>query len=142
VTRTRRRRDAGFVSHYLVLAFAVAIAASVLASETTVTPFYKEQQHLRFKEEALALAEVGLTVAESDLARGGTFHGLDAVPFAHGHVSVSVASAPGGELVLVATGTTSATALTGPGGTISRRVRARLRPSADGPPVVLDWKEL
>ena len=141
MTRTRRRRRAGFASHWIVLAFTVAIGSVVLASEATVGPFYKEQQRLRFSEEAFVLAESGLVVAHSQLARGGTFAGLDSVPLGHGRVSVKVERVAGDEVLVVATGTVSAAAVAGPGGTLSRRVRARLRVVAGASPVVLDWKD-
>jgi hypothetical protein len=128
----RTRRDRGFAWTGIVFGFALATGAFVVASETDILPFHREQERLESSDQALALAESG--VAWARLHR----EDLEPTPLGNGHVSVRVESRSERELVVVATGVARAPRL---GGAVTRRIRARF--AVDGGKVsVLDWKEL
>lgn len=139
-------RQRGSVSLLIVVALSLVAGSILLGSGSDVAPLRRETRRLHYADAALALAEAGVEVARSELARGGGFKGLKSVPLGRGHVSVvqvipKRTEVPG-EVVLLSSGRVAGPPRLGPGGTITRRIRVVLRLRAKGqPPTVVDWKE-
>lgn len=131
------------VATFWVLALSGIAAAIVAASAATQTPFAVEVRRRDGAQQAVEAAEAGLLAARLQLARTpGRLEGLQDVPFGEARVSVRLVARPGAAPVLIATGQVQVADVPGPGGPLTRELRAVLgAPGPDGVPEVASWEE-
>jgi hypothetical protein len=122
----------------VVLVGSFVVGTLVLASASRLAPAEREVRRTRSSDEALALAEAGVTLARGELARDPAYAGCKDVPLGAGRFSVELAR-EGDAVTVTSRGTLDPSTRTRH--PVTRVVEARLSLAAPGSPLVLSWKE-
>jgi hypothetical protein len=127
--------------HVVAVTMTIVIGIVVASTDAVVRPWHLRVMHRVASDEARALAEEGILVARTSLARTGRFDGIAGARLGRGTIDVAVERASDGDLLVTSSARVPAPLVAGKGGALLRRVRARLR-LATGRVAVVEWKEL